>query len=58
MSDREKKMIEYQTKILKRVLFNGVSDFTIAKLYYYTNSKKFLYDEINEHWYIINKYNI
>jgi len=58
MSDKEKKLIEYQTKTLKRILFNGVSDYTIAKLYYYTNLKKFLYDEINEHWYIINKYNI
>lgn len=37
---------------------NRVSDYKIAKLYYKACSEKYLWDEINEHWYFINKYNI
>jgi len=58
---KENKTMDKQKKIsdlLIDILDNGVSDHKIAKLYYKACSEKFLWDEINEKWYFINKYNI
>lgn len=43
---------------VKSIFEKGITDRKIAKLYSIACKDKFLWDEINGHWYIINEYNI
>ena len=53
-NNKESKIDEF----IMDIFDNGVSDNKIAILYYNACFNKFLWDEINENWYIINEYNI
>jgi phage/plasmid-associated DNA primase len=44
--------------VINDILEHGISDTKAARLYSLLCSHKYLWDEINEHWYFINKFNI
>jgi hypothetical protein len=48
----------YINNVINNILDHGISDTKVAKLYSLVCNHKFLWDEINEHWYFINKFNI
>ena len=45
-------------RLIKELLNYGWTDTKCAELYYLSARDKFIYDEINKSWYVINKFNI
>ncbi len=44
--------------MIYKIFNEGITDKTACDVFYFGNNDKYLYDEVNEEWYYINKYNI
>jgi phage/plasmid-associated DNA primase len=45
-------------QIIHQIVYNGITDRTAALLFYYLCPDRYIYDQVQKKWYVLNEYNI